>query len=314
MRTDFGGGSLQSRILSLALRNSAKRVIFAWSMAPSLPWPYAVVDHVGRLQKVALDTTFESVDLPHCRAELISNPGADSGRVIVYFHGGAFVVGGRLLHRALLSRIAEETRSTILAVEYRKLPRHPVSTSVSDGLDAYRYVLDLGYDPADVVFMGDSAGGFLTFTVADAARQARLPQPSCLVAMSPLVDLDLDRTPIDVGRRGCDLFGRRSIPAFARLAARREGGVVPHSPAACEHRSLPPTLLQVSSAESLYSQVCHLAGLLQRAGTPHELQVWDKQIHVFQAARVLPEAQQAIANIATFVDRHAGRLRDARSA
>lgn len=314
MRTDFGGGSLQSRILNLALRNSAKRVIFAWSMAPSLPWPYGVVDHLGRLQKKALDTSFERVDLPHCRAELITNPGADSGRVIVYFHGGAFVVGGRLLHRALLSRIAERTRSTILAVEYRKLPRHPVSTSVADGLDAYRHVLELGHDPADVVLMGDSAGGFLTFTVADAARQAGLPRPSCLVALSPLVDLDLDRTPLEVGRRGCDVFGRRSIPTFARLAARREGGVVPHSPADCDHAALPPTLLQVSSAESLYSQVCALAARLDRAGTRHELHVWDKQVHVFQAARLLPEAHQAVDRIAAFVDEHAGRVRAARTA
>jgi acetyl esterase/lipase len=303
MRTDFGGGGPGSRVLGLVLRHSARPVIGAWTLTPRLPWPYFLVDQVGRLQRKAPGTVIEPVALAHCRAELISTPASDTDRFVVYFHGGAFLVGGRRLHHALISRIAQATRSTVLAVEYRKLPRHAVHVSAEDGLDAYRHVLSLGVPAGDIVFMGDSAGGFLTFTVADLAAARGLPAPAALVAMSPLVDLDLARTPLALTRRGCAVFGARAIPTFARLALRRAGPRGLHSPPDCALATLPPVLLQVSSAESLYGQVCALADLLAAAGVPVELQVWDGQVHVFQAARLLPEAQQAVAELAAYVER-----------
>lgn len=303
MRTDFGGGGVRSRVLGQVIRGSARRVIDVWSLAPWLPWPYALVDQVGRLQVKAPGTVIEPVELPHCRAELIRTAASDSGRVVVYFHGGAFLVGGRRLHHALISRIAEATRSTVLAVEYRKLPRHPISTSVADGVDAYRHVLASGVPATDVVLMGDSAGGFMTFTVADRAIAEGLPAPAGLVAMSPLVDLDFERTPLDAHPRGCHVFGARAFPTFARLAHGKAGADGLHQPPDCALASLPPVLLQVSSSESLYGQVCRMADLLAEAGVPVELQVWDGQVHVFQAARLLPEAQQAVAEIAAYVER-----------
>lgn len=303
MRTDFGGGGLGSRVLGLVMRHSARRVIGAWTLTSGLPWPYFLIDQVGRLQRKAVGTMTEPVDLPHCRAQLITTAASDSDRFIVYFHGGAFLVGGRRLHHALISRIAEATRATVLAVEYRKLPRHAIHVSVEDGLDAYRHALSLGVPAHDIVLMGDSAGGFMTFTVADLALAQGLPSPAALVAMSPLVDFDLERTPLDLSRRGCDVFGARAIPTFARLA-RRKGGVRSlHSPPDCQLAGLPPVLLQVSSSESLYGPVCRLADLIEAAGVPVELQVWDGQVHVFQAARLLPEARQAVSELAAYVAR-----------
>lgn len=303
MRTDFGGGSLSSRILNVALRATVRPVIHAWLHTPTLPWPYFVADQAGRFQRKVPGTVVEPVTLPHCRAELVTTPSSDSGRVIVYFHGGAFVVGGHHLHRAMISRIAEATRSTVLAMEYRKLPKHPISISTEDGLDAYQHALALGVRPEDVVFMGDSAGGYLTFTVADLARTRGLPSPSCIVSMSPLTDLDLERSPLDLPRGGCTLFPPGAIPVFARLAQARAGLAGLQSPADCLLSGMPPVLLQVSSSESLYHQVVLMAERLEEAGVLTELQVWDGQVHVFQAARLLPEAQQAVTALASYVDR-----------
>lgn len=92
---------------------------------------------------------------------------------------------------------------------------------------------------------------------------------------------------------------------FARLATRRGGGVIPHSPADCDLAALPAVLMQASSSETLYSQICGMHELLEDAGAHVELQIWDKQVHVFQAARPLPEAQEAVARIAEYVDRAA---------
>lgn len=298
MRTDFGGVSLQSQALGLVLRHSARRVIDAWSLAPTLPWPYAVVDRLGQLQRKAPGTRFATTVVGGCRARIVTPARPVPGRHVLYFHGGAFLVGGWHLHGGLLSRIAAATGATITSIEYRQLPKHSIEQSIRDGLAAYRHLLAQGVPAHEIVIMGDSAGGFLTFTVADRARAEGLPAPAGLVAMSPLVDLDFLRTPHGRRRRGDHIFGPRALQTFARLAGCQPDGL--HTPIDCEHASLPPVLLQVSSSEALYKQVCRLAELLEDACVPTDLHVWPGQVHVFQAASVLPEAAEAIRALASW--------------
>lgn len=314
MRTDFGGGSVQSRVVDLVVRTTARPIIDLWSLAPRAPWPYGLADLVGVLQQVGEGTTYESIELPDCRAEVTTTPESDSGRVIVYLHGGAFVVGGRLLHRELISRIARKSRATVVAVEYRKMPRHSIAEATLDGVEGYRWALEHLAAADDIVLMGDSAGGFLTFTVAEEAMEQGLPRPAGIVAISPLIDLDYLRTPVGGGRFGCAMFGPRAFRTFATMARRQAGLAGLHTPVDCLLEDMPPVLLQTSSSESLFPQITRMAELLDRAGVPVELQVWDKQVHVFQAIRALPEAQQAVREIGAFVAAVCPRLRMVRSA
>jgi len=307
MRTDFGGGAGRSRLLGLALRSTVRPFLSTWSATSFLPWPYWAADHVGRLLARVPGTTFEQVRLPHCHGELVRTPNSDPTRVIVYFHGGAFLVGGRHLHHNLLSRIARESGATVLAVEYRQMPRHAVARSVEDCVDAYAWALDHGARAHAVTFMGDSAGGFLTFMAAEGAAERGLPMPEAIVALSPLLDFDLERTPVN--RRGCYLFNPRAFRSFARMATRLNGRHLPRSPLDVDPRVLPRVLIQVSSAESLYPQALVMHDVLEDAGVEVELQVWDGQVHVFHAAHALPEAREALAEIVSFVGRGQRRAR-----
>ncbi|MDO7866820.1 alpha/beta hydrolase [Nocardioides jiangxiensis] len=301
MRTDFGGGSLQSQVLGLVLRHSARRIIDAWAWAPSLPWPYGVVDQLGQLQRKVPGTRFEESRIGPIRARVVRHGSARPGRHVLYFHGGAFLVGGWHLHGGLLSRIAAATGATVTSVEYRQFPRHSVTQSTADGLAAYRHLLAQGVSPEEIVFMGDSAGGFLIFTVADAAREAGLPMPRALVGMSPLIDFDFIRTPVGRTRRGDHVFGPRALRTFGRVVGGAPGAV--RTPVDCDLATLPPVLLQVSSSEALYRQVARFAQLLEEAGVPTDLHVWPGQVHVFQAASVVPEAVEAVGALAAWADR-----------
>ena len=306
--TLFGGGSRQSAVLAKALRNTVRPFISVWSRVPLLPWPYFVVDYAGLLLKAVPGTTYERLSLPHCRAEVLRTPQTED-RVVVYLHGGAFVVGGRFLHRSLMSRIADGTRSTLVAVAYRQLPHHPVSASVADGLDAYRHVLDSGVPASKVIIMGDSAGGYLTFQVALAAQAEGLPLPAGLVAMSPLIDFDGTAKLEAASAATCAVFPPNCFDGLSRVvlrAARRAGEdhALPEAPSRGELRGLPPSLIQVSSAEIVHPDAESMAAALVTAGVDCELQVWDHQVHVFQAAAgFLPEADQALEEICDFADR-----------
>lgn len=305
--TQFGGGSHRSEMLVGALRRTIRPFLSVWAKAPLLPWPYFLVDYAGLLLRTVPGTTHEELRLPECRAEITRTP-ATEDRVVLYLHGGAFLVGGRFLHRQLISRISEATRAEMVAVEYRQLPAHPVSASISDGLDAYRHLLDSGVDPEKIVIMGDSAGGYLTFQIALEAEREGLPMPAGLVALAPLIDFDGTAKVAAPSAATCALFAPECFDSLAEVvlrASRRAGEphALPDAPSRALLHGLPRSLIQVSSSEAIFPDAESMARALTDAGVECELQVWDGQVHVFQAgASLLPEAVEAIEEIARFVD------------
>lgn len=305
----FGGGSRSSQMLDRTLRVTVKPVIRAWRHAPNLPWPYTVVDHLGRVLNTEADLTRETFALPHCVGEMV-RPAHRTGRVVVYLHGGAFLVGGLHLHRQIVSMIAHRTASTVLVPNYRKLPRHSVADAVADGVHAYELALKLAARPEDVVLVGDSAGGFMTFMVAVAAMRAGLPRPAGIAAMSPFVEFKPGlRRAGHHERTTCSVFPAGTLRTFSKVANRAHSRS-PHrnnpleSLFDCDLTGLPETLIQASSSELLYPDICRIAALIGHEGVPVELQIWDHQAHVFQAAhRIVPEAAEAMGHLIDFVHR-----------
>jgi len=303
MRTDFAGGSVQSRALELALRSTVKVALRVWAPTWRLPWPVGLVDHAGRLLRTVSGVTYEPVMLPHCRAELVCPPRATSGRFVLYLHGGGFHVGGRHLHRQMVGRFVQLLGTPVLQVNYRKLPRHSITSSIEDCLDAYRHILELGVDPARLIVMGDSAGGYLAFMTALGIREAGLPMPAALVAMSPFTDWDHTLKCAAPTAQTCAVFPRSAPEPLLAAATKCNRDERLISPARCDLTGLPPTLIQASSTEFLYPDAVLMADQLDAHGVPCELQVWNQQVHVFQAAAaVVPEAAQAVAEVVRFID------------
>ena len=156
--------------------------------------------------------------------------------------------------------------------------------------------------------MGDSAGGYLTFQVALAAEAAGLPLPAGLVAMSPLIDFDgtakVGRSRPRPARCSRPIASTRSPRwSCARRAVPGRTDALPDAPSGAELHRLPPSLIQASSAEMVFPDAESMAAALVAAGVDVELQVWDHQVHVFQAAAgILPEADQAMEEVADFID------------
>ncbi|WP_374112341.1 alpha/beta hydrolase [Rhodococcus sp. CH91] len=312
---EFAGVSRQSRALSLSVRRTIRPFIEAWSYAPTLPWPAALVDRAAFPLVPVAGTHRHRVDLPACRAEFLWAPGAappsTSGGLrriaVLYLHGGAFLCCGLATHRQLVSRVSAATGAPVLAVDYRMLPRHPIRRAVEDGLDGLRWLTTHGYPAERVVIAGDSAGGFLTFAVAHEAVRRGLGRPAGTVALSPLTEIDPGHKLEHPNSHRCALFPRRAVrvlPALVeraeRLGGRRCGPVV--SPVDLDLADMPPALIQAGSEEMTYVDAELMARRLHLAGVPTELQVWEKQVHVFQAAAgVVPEGRRALDEIGRFV-------------
>lgn len=308
-RQHLRGASLQSRVLDRTLRVSVRPVLGAWSRSTGLRWPTGIVDHAGRLLPAIDGTRIVPTRLEHCAADWVRGPGAGDERVILYLHGGAFLCCGLHTHRRLVSQISSAAKSPALMVDYRMFPQHTISDAITDGVNGYRWLLRRGYRPNQIVVAGDSAGGYLTFMVPLAIQAAGLPRPAALVAMSPLTEMDPRRKLEHPNARRCALFPRHAVPALTELSERLDAdaqltrGQAPRAcPVDSDLRGMPPTLVQAGSHEMLLTDAELIAERLAAAGVPTELQVWERQVHVFQAAfDLVPEGRRAIEEVARFI-------------
>ena len=114
----------------------------------------------------------ERVTAPTAPAEWLRPPSAAPGRVVLYLHGGGYVIGSPRSHRHLAAAIATAAGSSALLLEYRCAPEAPFPAAVDDAVAAYRWLLDQGVSAGGIAIAGDSAGGGLTVATLLALRDA----------------------------------------------------------------------------------------------------------------------------------------------
>ncbi|GAA2170266.1 alpha/beta hydrolase [Actinomadura napierensis] len=297
------GTSRKARRFALFMKVFIRPVFFYSPLTRFMLRVAAVLDWgAPLLMRPAPGTRVERVDLDGFHGEWIRPEGGDSGRVVLYLHGGGFFCCGLRTHRGLVARIASRADAVAFSVAYRQLPRAPLSVSMADALSAYAWLLDQGFAPDDIVIAGDSAGGFLAFTTALTALENGLPAPAGIVALSPLVDLDHEgRASYEFTRRDAYVPVHRLKKLNRLLLAGMDAGPLP-SPCDRELKGLPPVLIIAGSTEALLYDAELMTERLALAGVPHRLQVWENQIHVFAAfAGAIPEGRQAIKEIAAFI-------------
>jgi acetyl esterase/lipase len=250
-------------------------------------------------------TAVDPVDAGGVPAEWIGAPDADATRVILYLHGGGYCIGSLNSHRPFVARLSGATGCFALAADYRLAPEHPHPAAVDDAVEVYRWLLQHGADPTRMAIAGDSAGGGLTVATLLALRDRGEPLPAAAVCISPWVDMEGTGQSMTTNADADPMVGRESL---LRLAAAYIGDGDPRAPLAspihADLSGLPPMLVHVGGAETLLDDARTLATRAEAAGVDVTLEVWDDMIHVWHAFEMLPEAGQALARIAEFVDKH----------
>lgn len=268
-------------------------------------WFHRATDLLGRLAPPVSGSRIERVALAGCPADYVRAPGArDTGRAILYFHGGGFVAGGLGSYRRFTSVLSSASGATILNVGYRLLPRSPIAHAIEDGLAGYRQLLADGFDPARIVIAGDSAGGGLAFLVAAAVRAGGLRPPAGLVALSPWADLNAEEKLLHPWARRDPVIPIRAAHFVVEKLVRKGSALDPElSPVNLDVTGFPPTLIHVGTTEVLALDAIRLTRLLENAGVPVTLKYWHGQVHDFQVLGldVVPEARQAVTEIGCFV-------------
>jgi acetyl esterase/lipase len=258
---------------------------------------------------VASDVSFELTDAGGVPAAWVSASRAAGDRVVLYLHGGGYVVGSVHTHRDLCGRISRAAGVRVLSVDYRLGPEDPFPAAVEDAVAAYSYLLSQGVSPERVVIAGDSAGGGLTLATLLALRDSGRPLPAGGVCLSPWTDLAMTGDSMTTRAEEDPMVQREPLE---QMAAWYLGGADPTTPLAsplyADPAGLPPLYVQVGTAETLLDDARRLASRAQAAGVSCELEEWPDMIHVFQAfAQVLPEGQQAVDKIGEWIGKRVAR-------
>jgi acetyl esterase/lipase len=240
-------------------------------------------------------------------AEWFEAPGAD-GPVVLFLHGGGFVIGSPETHARLIAELAVACRSRVLAIDFRLAPEHPCPAALEDALAAYRALLANGVKAQDVIVSGDSAGGNLALIALLALRRAGDPLPAGAALICPWVDLGDSGASFQTNARFDFISDEIGKLAAGHYLDGRDPSDPEVSPLYADLNGLPPLLVQTGEAETLVDQVRDFAARAQAAGVDTQLSIYDDMIHDWHLFSFqVPEGRRAIEEIAEFARKTTGR-------
>jgi acetyl esterase/lipase len=236
----------------------------------------------------------------------ITLDGTEPRHVVLYFHGGVYVLGDAAQAAGLAAQIGRRTRAKVISVDYRLAPEHPYPAAVDDALAAYQALLLAGTDPSDVAFAGESAGGGLAIATLVNARDHGLPLPAAAYLMSPYADLTLAGTTMDTKRAADPLLSRENLQArVPDYTAGHDPALGLISPIFAGLSGLPPLIIQAGSHEVLLDDAIRLARQAAVADVAVTLDITPGVPHVFQAYYpILDEAAAALDRAGQLLSAH----------
>jgi acetyl esterase/lipase len=254
-------------------------------------------------QPLPADVTVTAAALGGVPTAEITVDGIDPRHVVLYFHGGVYVIGDAFLAADLASQVGRRAQARVSSVDYRLAPEHPYPAAVDDALAAYEALLDNGIAPSDIAFAGESAGGGLAVATLVNARDHGLALPAAAFVMSPYADLTLAGATMETKREVDPLFTRELLQArVADYTAGQDAALGLISPVFADLSGLPPLLIQAGSHEVLLDDAVRLAQQAAAADVEVTLEVTPRVPHVFQAYHpILDEAAAALDRAGQFL-------------
>jgi epsilon-lactone hydrolase len=286
------------------------------AVAEAFAGPFPLDPEGGRAAYVALgeatppdpETRWEPADLGGLggpNSEWQWWDGVDDDRVVLYFHGGGYVVGSPPTWRCFAGRLSREANVRVLNFDYRLAPEHPFPAAIDDAVAAYRELLEQGRSPEKIALGGDSAGGALGITVMTILRDAGDPLPAGHMALCPWADVS----------NGAATLGDPAVedpnpdlPALAAAMAENFlQGADPLDPRAsplfADLTGLSPVQVEVSGRDGINDDAIRLAAALRDAGVEVGIDVCDGAIHGYHMfAPHTPEAKVGTTRLASFLN------------
>jgi len=258
-----------------------------------------------RYAKVPKGITIKEQIIEGVKSEWLIPSGADSGKVILYVHGGGYVSGSCSDHRAFVSKFAQNTGVTNLVYEYRLAPEHPFPAAIEDSVRIFEWILSLGFEPQNIMMAGESAGGGLCLAILLALKERNIALPIAAVAISPWTDLtcssDSYRT-----KNKVSLAPLNSWSVFSKYYIGDNQPTNPLiSPLFGDLNGLPPILINSGVDDELFDDGEKFYFKAKKAGVDITFRPGIGMVHCYPLlAPMFKEATEAMDEIVGFIRKH----------
>lgn len=232
----------------------------------------------------------------------VSGPGAGDETVLLYFHGGGYVMGSPATHKAMVARLSALTGRVAWLPDYRKAPEHPFPGAVEDALAVYGALCEAG--PAERIVMGgDSAGGGLVLALLGEICARGLPQPAGTFAFSPLTDMTFSgESFIENARADVVLPVSRARDMEEMYLAGADPTDLRASPLFARFPGAGPVWMSVGDSEILFDDTRRMAAHLSREGVAVTQVIARDLPHVWPLfQRLMPEANATLDDLARWI-------------
>lgn len=226
----------------------------------------------------------------------------DRPRIILYLHGGGYIMGSMDTYRPMLTHLAKHLGAAVLFIEYSLAPEHPFPVANLEVLGVYQDLI-MRYPDHKITVAGDSAGGGLAISLVHYASQARLPLPASLTLVSPWIDLKNDNESF-VTRQALDpILDRKTLERYAAYYA--PNGIEEADPSELTFTEFPPVLLMVGTDEVLIDDAKNFYAYIKPVQRKARLKVYAGQKHVWPVSDIhSQESAAALDDIRDFVAKH----------
>lgn len=200
--------------------------------------------------------------------------------VILYLHGGGFTCGGIEYAKAFGITLAERFGVNVFCPGYRLAPEHPFPAALEDTLESYRYLLECGYGPEEILLCGESAGGGLCYSLCLKLKEESTPLPSGIIAISPWTDLTLSGDSYESNGKS-DPALTLDFVSFCANAYTNDTENYFVSVIRGDLSSMPPSLIFAAENELLLSDAQNLHQVLQARGCISTLKLKRDRWHAY---------------------------------
>eukprot|EP00439_Symbiodinium_sp_Y106_P020373 s207_g2.t1 len=193
----------------------------------------------------------------------------DFKRVVLYLHGGAYVLCTAKSLRGITFNVAAALQAALCAPDFRRPPEHPIPGPMEDAIAVYRHLLET-MPGTDIILAGDSAGGGIAAAMMHKLQELELPPPTCCILISPWTDLGHDgMRNATLSNEDCDFLP----PDLVEFCASMTRGDLPHNdwqhspvfaPAPLD--KIPPVLVVYGEDELLAGQIAHFGSVWRQKG------------------------------------------------
>jgi epsilon-lactone hydrolase len=270
------------------------------------------IDRASAKMKLPTSIRTECFDIAEMKAEWIIPENAMPGKILFYIHGGGFISGSCLTHRMHVAKFALRCGMKSVLFDYRLAPEFPFPAALEDCVKAYKWLLEQGHKPADIIIGGESAGATLTLSLLLALKVYGIAYPRAAFCISPVTDLRCQAASFKLNARK-DVAPKNSWTVWTSYYIAGHNPTDPLlSPLFGNYEGMPPLYICVGSHEIHLDDCINMTARAELDGVEVTLKKWDGMIHAFPIlAPLFPEATLALNEICEFVKRYAKtKLRD----